>query len=181
MRRIMKLIFNFVLFSLLLISNSALSNNNAEFDFNVKIISQMCKISVVGTSTNEVDFGNITYSDIQTNKVQPIPIKISLSDCLTKNFTNSYVKISPKNYLDTVTFIDDPMKGFGISFSENDNVANSMNISDFVEKESNVWTQIDANKLDKTLYTYVRCASNGLCEPQVGNFQSTITFSFIVD
>ncbi|EMT6576085.1 TPA: type 1 fimbrial protein [Providencia rettgeri] len=177
----MKLIFSFILFSLLFISPFALSNNNAEFTFNVKVIAQMCKISVTGTSTNEVDFGNLTFSDIQANKVQPIPIKISLSDCLTKNFTNSSVKISPKNYLDTITFIDDPTKGFGISFSENDNVASSANISDFMEKESNVWTQIDANKLDKTLYTYVRCASGTPCDPQVGNFQSTITFSFIVD
>ncbi|ENU1225996.1 MULTISPECIES: fimbrial protein [Providencia] len=177
----MRILSSFILFILSFISFSALSNNNAEFDFNVKIISQMCKISVIGTSTNEVDFGNLTFSDIQTNKVQPIPIKISLSDCISKNFTQSYVKISPKNYLDTVTFIDDPTKGFGISFSESDNVASSMNVSDFLEKDANVWTQIDANKLDKTLYTYVRCASGSSCEPQVGNFQSTVTFSFIVD
>nr|WP_282559068.1 fimbrial protein [Providencia heimbachae] len=159
----------------------ALSNNNAEFDFSVKVITQMCKISIIGTSTNEVDFGNLTVSNIQTNKVQPIPIKISLSDCLTENFSNAYVKISPKNFLDTITFIDDPTKGFGVSFSENRNVASSKNFSDFLEKNSNIWPQIDADQLDKTLYTYIRCPSGDSCEPQVGNFQSTITFSFIVD
>lgn len=167
--------------SLLMIFKFSFASNTADFDFKVNVVAQMCKISIVGTSLNEVDFGNVTVADIRANKVQPIQTKITLSDCMTNNFTGTYVKISPKNYLDSITFIDDPSKGFGISFSEQKNVMNSSSTADFFEKESQVWTNINENQLDKTLYTYVRCKIGSDCSPQVGDFQSTVTFSFVVD
>lgn len=171
----------FTLCLLLAAPQHAFASNTANFDFNIKIIAQMCKISIVGTSLNEVDFGNVTVADIRGNKVQPIQTKIILTDCTTSNFIGTHVKISPKNYLDGITFIDDPNKGFGISFSDKSNIMNSTSTTDFYERESNVWSNISENQLDKTLYTYVRCKQGNECAPQVGDFQSTITFSFVVD
>ena len=145
----MKLFFSAALLSLL--PNLGWSANNAEFDFNVKVIEQMCRISIEGTSLNEVDFGNITVSNIEANQVQPIPITITLSDCTP------------------------------VSLSERNNVAASANFSDFIEKGSNAWQNINQDQLHKTLYTYIRCPSGKTCDPQIGPFQSTITFSFLVD
>ncbi|WP_369310904.1 fimbrial protein [Providencia rettgeri] len=159
----------------------AIADNTAVFDFNVKVSAQMCKISIVGTSLNEVDFGNVSAADIKANKVQPIQTNITLTDCTSNNFSGAYVKISPKNYLDAITFIDEPIKGFGISFSELNNIRSSSSTSDFFEKESKVWSSITENQLNKTLYTYIRCPSGKECDPQVGDFQSTVTFSFVVD
>lgn len=178
MKHLMKLS---IFFSSLLAPLFSVASNSAVFDFNINIMAQMCKISIVGTSLNEIDFGNITVADIRAHKVQPIQTKIVLSDCATNNFIGAYVKISPKNYLDSITFIDDPAKGFGISFSEQNNIVNSSSMADFFEKESQVWTNINENQLDKTLYTYVRCQTGSECSPQVGDFQSTVTFSFVID
>ncbi|HEQ1857121.1 TPA: type 1 fimbrial protein [Providencia alcalifaciens] len=178
-KKAMKLFFSAALLSLL--PGLGWGANNAEFDFNVKVIEQMCRISIEGTSLNEVDFGNITVSNIEANQVQPIPITITLSDCTTNNFHNAVVKISPKNYIDPITFIDEPSKNFGVSLSERNNVAASANFSDFIEKGSNAWQNINQDQLHKTLYTYIRCPSGKTCDPQIGPFQSTITFSFLVD
>ncbi|MEQ4673630.1 fimbrial protein [Providencia vermicola] len=178
----MKFLLNILtLLFLTLITPTSIAGNSANFEFDVKVIAQMCRISITGTSHNEVDFGNVTVADILANKVQPIETKIVLSDCTTNRFKGTYVKISPKNYLDSITFIDDTSKGFGISFSEKNNIMGSSSTTDFVERESQVWKNIDENQLNKTLYTYIRCKAGSKCDPQVGDFQSTVTFSFVVD
>ncbi|MEQ4794465.1 hypothetical protein ABN128_30185, partial [Klebsiella variicola subsp. variicola] len=49
------------------------SAQSIEFDFNVIIDKQTCKLSVSGTSNNEVDFGSIQSNKIKNNLIEPIP------------------------------------------------------------------------------------------------------------
>lgn len=156
------------------------STQSVDFQFNIKINKQSCKISVTGTSSNEVDFGNIQLNKIKTNSVEPIPIKVSLYDCKTGDYSDTYVRMDAKSTLNTVTFNDDTTKSFGVRISNKNTVASSTNNADFFKSGDKVWTNINSNDLEKTLYTYVKC-KNTTCEPEVGEFSSTLTFSYIVD
>lgn len=157
------------------------SAQSIEFDFKVTIDKQTCKLSVSGTSNNEVDFGSIQSNKIKNNLIEPIPIKVLLSDCKTNDFFDTYVTMKAKSTLNTITFNDDLNKSFGIRVSSKNNVAQSNTNTDFFKSEDTVWNNISIDKLEKTLYTYVKCKDPTVCDPESGEFSATLTFSYIVD
>lgn len=167
--------------SILVLPIISFQARSVEFQFNVKIDKQTCKISVTGTSNNEVDFGSISATKIKNNQIDPIPIKVLLSDCKTSHFNDTYVTMTAKNSLNNVTFNDDAAKNFGIRLSNKDSVAQSSTDTDFIKSGDKIWTNIDSNNLEKTFYTYVKCQTGSGCNSQAGEFSSTLTFSYYVD
>lgn len=178
MRNIKYLFLSLPILSLTFLSFIA---KGVEFDFNVRIDKQTCKLSILGTSDGEVDFGNIQSSNIKNNKIDPIPIKLKLSDCLTNDFAGSYIIMVPKSNINNITFNDNTNRDFGVSISEKSNAIQSTSDADFFKSDSKVWSNINNNHLEKKLYTYIKCKNNTSCNPDVGSFSSTITFSFIID
>ncbi len=171
-------LFSLFIPPLLFMSTSA---HSVEFEFNVKIDKQTCQLSVLGTHQNEVDFGSIQSHKIKTNLIEPIPIKILLTKCKTNDFSDSYVIFKAKNSLNAITFNDNVTKSFGVRLSEKNSVAQSNLDSDFFKSGDKVWDNISKDQLEKTLYTYIKCKDTTSCEPEVGNFSATLTFSYIVD
>lgn len=166
---------------ILMLSFISFGAQSVEFEFKVTVDKQTCKLSVTGTSNNEVDFGSIQASKIKNNLVDPIPIKLLLTDCKTDDFSDTYVKMAAKATLNTVTFNDDITKSFGIRVSESGTATQSNNDTDFIKSGDIVWTNIDKKSLEKKLYTYVKCKTGTACEPEAGEFFSTLTFSYYVD
>lgn len=166
---------------ILLLPFISFTAKGVDFEFNIKVDKQTCKLSIIGTSDGEVDFGSLQLSQIKNNSIEPISIQLMLSDCITNDFTNTYVTMVAKSTINNITFNNDINSDFGIRVSDNSNVMQSTSDTDFFQSGDRVWTDIKSNKLEKKLYTYVRCKSNVSCNPSVGNFSSTITFSFIVD
>ncbi|HEJ9414874.1 TPA: type 1 fimbrial protein [Proteus mirabilis] len=163
---------------LLFISPNA---HSVEFEFNVTIDKQTCKLSVFGTSHNEVDFGSIQSNKIKNNLIDPIPIKVLLTDCKTNDFSDTYVTVNAKSSLNSVTFNDDIKKSFGVRLSNKNSVAQSNLNSDFFKSGDKIWDNINKDQLEKTLYTYIKCKDATSCDPEVGKFSATLTFSYIVD
>lgn len=171
------------LFSLLALPTLLISFSvqSVEFEFNVRINKQSCKLSVSGTSNNEVNFGSLQASKIKANLIEPIAIKVQLSDCLANDFVDTYVVMNAKSSLNTITFNDDVAKSFGVRVSNKNTVAQSNLTSDFFKSGDRVWENISQDQLEKTLYTYIQCSDPASCDPEAGDFSATLTFSYIID
>lgn len=156
---------------------------SVEFEFNVTVEKPTCKLSVSGTGHNEVDFGNLSSKRIKNNLIDPIPIKLLLTDCNINfnDFPNSYVTMDAKSSLNAVTFNDDTTKSFGVRVSNKNTVAQSDNTADFLKSGEKVWENITENTLEKIFYTYIKCKDAISCTPESGDFSATLTFSYIVD
>lgn len=74
---------------------------------------------------------DIQSNKIKNNLIEPIPIKVLLSDCKTNDFFDTYVTMKAKSTLNTITFNDDLNKSFGIRVSSKNNVAQSNTNTDF--------------------------------------------------
>lgn len=182
----MSSIFRFTIAILFLSGISPIfAADDAEFIFNVTVPKNTCNIIIEGTSINKVDFGSVPLkrlaSDANNGNIKK-PFQVKLSNCQNTSFSGNYLKISG-NYVND-GFLDSPEgKDFAIRISDKDGAKASDNV--FFANDSKIWTNIAANNMNKTFYTYVMC-KKGVADcstktENLGQFKSTITITYFAD